>query len=467
MVLSRREKIVNHLESLPGNWFREVDAFADIIYVVGGRAVQAETTLHRLVLDEDGTLQVGVLTLGQVSDVEYPPLTKTTMAYEFFATRYEYDFVLKCDDDTYIHPSRLHNLLSGRNPKDVLYMGRPLHHCGCIKSGFDQKKDKCKKELGVHYCSGAAYVLSSATLEKMAPYWRSCRNLTNLASEHNFECRSSDSTVGWCLNQAGIYPSRAIDDSSRTQYPEAGNSYAWPDEKSGYKRKVRTLFCQELHMDGGVNNRGVAGRPYLYPKKDINLCVLYHPLKRKEHFRYVRYAITHNLEEPAYSRSSTNKNSRDLVVDRGDTSENAQETCELAIGILCRASAFRARYAIRSTWGEMAKAIRSVRVYFLLGHTDVAPHVQKELVAENATYKDLVLLNMTDSYRNLFQKSYKWFEHASAYTTCNYIFKTDDDGYVRVLTLLDHVLNYQKAIGADKEIYFGNQMWDSGDVNKG
>ena len=166
MVLSRREKIVDHLESLPGNWFREVDAFADIIYVVGGKAVQAETTMHRLVLDEDGTLQVGVLTLGQASDVEYPPLTKTTMAYEFFSTRYEYDFVLKCDDDTYIHPSRLHTLLSGRNPKDVLYMGRPLHHCGCIKSGFDQKKDKCKKELGVHYCSGAAYVLSSATLEK-------------------------------------------------------------------------------------------------------------------------------------------------------------------------------------------------------------------------------------------------------------------------------------------------------------
>ena len=43
-------------------------------------------------------------------------------------------------------------------------------------------------------------------------------------------------------------------------------------------------------------------------------------------------------------------------------------------------------------------------------------------------------------------------------------FKTDDDGYVRVLTLLDHVLNYQKAIETDKEIYFGNQMWDSGDV---
>ena len=42
-------------------------------------------------LDEDGTLQFRVLTLGQVSDVEYPPLTKTTMAYEFFATRYEYD----------------------------------------------------------------------------------------------------------------------------------------------------------------------------------------------------------------------------------------------------------------------------------------------------------------------------------------------------------------------------------------
>ena len=37
----------------------------------------------------------------------------------------------------------------------------------------------------------------------------------------------------------------------------------------------------------------------------------------------------------------------------------------------------------------------------------------KELKAENETYKDIVILNMIDSYRNLFQKSYRWFEHAS------------------------------------------------------
>ena len=120
-----------------------------------------------------------------------------------------------------------------------------------------------------------------------------------------------------------------------------------------------------------------------------------------------------------------NKNSKDLVVDR-ETLVKMLKNLRAGNRNLCRASAFRARYAPFDL-GEMYEGY--CQVYFLLGHTDVAPHVQKELVAENATYKDLVLLNMTDSYRNLFQKSYKWFEHASAYTTCNYIFKTDDDGY--------------------------------------
>ena len=465
MVLSRKEKFTNHLESLPKNWFNEMNVFADVVYIVGGGEGRTKTTLHRLTLDDnEESLTVGVLTLAQVSDVEYPPLTKTTMAYEFFATRFQYNFVLKCDDDTYIHPPRLNNLLTGRNPKDIMYMGRPLHHCGCIKSGFDAKLDKCKKEIGVHYCSGAAYVLSSATLEKMLPYWKSCRNLTNLALHHNFQCKSSDSTVGWCLNQAGIFPSRAIDDSSRTQFPKAGDSYSWPDEKTGYKQKVKTLFCQELHMDGGVDNIGVAGKPYLYPKKDINLCVLYHPLKRKEHFRYIRYAITHKVEDPAYSKLNMKRN-KVIAMNERDVKAN-EETCQLAIGILCRASSYLARYAIRSTWGELANALRTVKVYFLLGHTKLSPHLMKELKAENETYKDIVLLNMTDSYRNLFQKSYRWFEHASKNTNCKYIFKTDDDGYVRVLTLLDHVRNYQRKIGPENEIYFGNQMWDSGDVIK-
>jgi hypothetical protein len=102
----------------------------------------------------------------------------------------------------------------------------------------------------------------------------------------------------------------------------------------------------------------------------------------------------------------------------------------------------------------------------LLGHTPLSPHLEKSLKAENDTYKDLIRLNMTDSYRNLFQKSYKWFGHASKHTNCKYIFKTDDDGYVRVLTLLDHIRNHQQTVGAEYELYFGNQMWDNGDVIK-
>ena len=73
---------------------------------------------------------------------------------------------------------------------------------------------------------------------------------------------------------------------------------------------------------------------------------------------------------------------------------------------------------------------------------------------------------MTDSYRNLFQKSFRWFGWASRNTDCKYIFKTDDDGYVRVLTLLDHLLDYEKTLGPSLDLYYGNQMWDSGDVIK-
>ena len=453
MVQSSRNKFRTHVRSQSVNWFLEMNEFADVLYVVGDENLK-QTSLHRLYLNEvdDNAHNVGVLTLAGVSDTAYPPLAKTTMAYEHIVTNFQYDFVLKTDDDTYIHGPRLSNLIKGRNPKETLYMGRPLHHCLCEKS-FNKKGGFCGKDMGVHYCSGAAYVVSYATLRKMLPRWSQCRNLTDLRDRHGFECRSSDSTVGWCLNQAKIFPTPATyHTGGNQQLPEFGKTWAEPDSKKN-KREVRTYFCQERNMWGGVNNRGVAGKPSLYPKGDVESCVLFHPIKRVEHFRYLRYSITRKIETFAAPSKS-----------RREESDAKMPSCQLGIGVLTRAASAVARYAIRSTWGELANALGTVRVYFLLGYTEMAPHLQKSILAENNTHKDLVLLNMTDSYRNLFQKSFKWFGWASKNTDCKYIFKTDDDGYVRVLTLLDHLLNHKERAKVGGELYFGNQMWPSGDV---
>ncbi len=454
MILSRQGKFSGHVRSHPVNWFHEMNRFADIIYVVGGGAQQATTTLKRIFLENSSAEQhnVGVLTLAGVSDTAYPPLEKTTRAYEYFTAHQSYDFILKSDDDTYIHGPRLERIVRNLDPKKALYMGRPLHHCLCQKS-FDKEKDSCSKNMGVHYCSGAAYVLSRASLEKMRARWALCRNTTALSANHDFECRSSDSTVGWCLNQAGIVPTPAADPGINDKdYPNLGYSWAEPtDAKPNQKRQVKTLFCQERNMWGGVKNRGVAGKPYMYVKNDLATCALFHPLKRVEHFRYVRYAILRKVEETAILASSAPE-------------ARKPPQCQLAIGVLCRASSSVARFAIRSTWGEVANVLQTVKVYFLLGNTELSPHLEKSLKAENNTHKDIVMLNMTDSYRNLFQKSYKWFGWASQNTDCRYIFKTDDDGYVRVLTLLDHLLDYQRTLDSSHEVYYGNQMWDSGDV---
>lgn len=72
-----------------------------------------------------------------------------------------YDFVLKLDSDTYVLPDRLALLvkelrLTGLAP---LYMGAPLHHCMCDPSHVG----KCEAHQGVHYCSGAVYLLSQRT----------------------------------------------------------------------------------------------------------------------------------------------------------------------------------------------------------------------------------------------------------------------------------------------------------------
>ena len=136
MILSKKDKFPTHISSHSINWFHEIHQFADLIYVVGGGSQQATTTLNRVILENGAPMQynIGVLTLAGVTDTAYPPLEKTTAAYEYFASHQDYDFIFKSDDDTYIHGPRLERIIRNQNSEKTLYMGRPLHHCLCQKS---------------------------------------------------------------------------------------------------------------------------------------------------------------------------------------------------------------------------------------------------------------------------------------------------------------------------------------------
>jgi hypothetical protein len=80
------------------------------------------------------------------------------------------DFIIKADDDTYMHPANVRALLDRYDPERVLHIGR------------------AGQVAGVDYCSGGAgYLLSRAAL--LAVDWTTCRHTP----------QGEDVSVGACL----------------------------------------------------------------------------------------------------------------------------------------------------------------------------------------------------------------------------------------------------------------------------
>ena len=103
------------------------------------------------------------------------------------------------------------------------------------------------------------------------------------------------------------------------------------------------------------------------------------------------------------------------------------------------------RQVIRETWGQYVSntslppphSSKVIKLAFLLGIWN-DPIIKKSLLAENKQFRDIVVGNFRDSYRNLTRKILLGLKWMSAYCgEADYILKADEDIFVNIPRLLD------------------------------
>ena len=97
----------------------------------------------------------------------------------------EWDFLFKCDDDTFVVFDKLINLLEGYNPNDDLYIGFPLG------------------QKGIKYAQGGSgYVLTRSAVKKYIDVFEFNKTSIN-KFPHPFG-RSEDFSMGFSLNYQNV-----------------------------------------------------------------------------------------------------------------------------------------------------------------------------------------------------------------------------------------------------------------------
>lgn len=132
-----------------------------------------------------------------------------------------------------------------------------------------------------------------------------------------------------------------------------------------------------------------------------------------------------------------------LVIDALDVCERAPT---LLLAIKTQTANFANREAIRETWGRSGRIKsrggwqRLVRRVFLLGKSKDL-HVEEKLQLESDKYGDIIQWEFMDTFFNLSLKDvlfWDWFSRRCPHA--RFIFKGDDDIFVRTPALLDYLL---------------------------
>lgn len=127
------------------------------------------------------------------------------------------------------------------------------------------------------------------------------------------------------------------------------------------------------------------------------------------------------------------------------------DTPMLLMAIKSQVGNFESRQAIRETWGhsglvkgETNKKGGLVRTVFLLGRQDSStgphPDLKNLLDLENQKYRDILLWDFRDTFFNLTLKDLLFWNWIQKYCpTAIFVFKGDDDVFVRTGALLDYL----------------------------
>lgn len=124
------------------------------------------------------------------------------------------------------------------------------------------------------------------------------------------------------------------------------------------------------------------------------------------------------------------------------------------------------RNSVRKTWGNKSikSGWRNWELAFVIGKA-LGAQQSEEIRQEAAVFKDILVLNMTDSYNNLVIKIMSELLWTWIYVDPRFILKADDDVYVHIPRLLSWLDNYANNNFAGDKLYGGFVIGD-GEVKR-
>jgi hypothetical protein len=436
-----RKQIRLHLQSWFYIWNVENFNIVDILYVVGGTCNPFCDNSFLDITYANPHKNINFLSLHRIADEEINSPEKLFEALDYISGHMTYNYAFNVHPRTYANVRSLVKMLKGNSPFEALYIGRPkvisLHSYDALKKQFEGLEN-------FYYCSKSGYGLSNQTMQLMQGKWRSCSKYTYLKTKLKIPQMSKEFLLALCLHRLGIIQKCHVNYRKTINFPPTGMVKL--ETHLGHSVIIKTLFCEDNSGMGHPKNDIAISSPYIFRKSDLQTCVVFYPLKYIEHFEFVEYARSRMHRPEKLPRKSK---------------------CHVAIGILSRPKNFIGRHSLRSTVGEIAKVMKSVQLYFILGKSlqKFTDSEVAQLNGEVESFHDILFLNVTEKYENLFEKTWRWFQWGTLYTGCSHIFKTDDDGYIRLLPLVDalHKSN-DKRLDPQKELYFGGHLWKGAPV---
>ena len=141
----------------------------------------------------------------------------------------------------------------------------------------------------------------------------------------------------------------------------------------------------------------------------------------------------------------------------GLTTFEEQQHYDLVVGILSAPQNAAEREACRATWLQLVPHGRRVLYFFAVGNAnDVATN--DALDKESRTYRDLLRIDLRESYRRLVFKTAAMYDYLALRTnnsqqdlSYSFYLKTDDDSFVRLDKLIPLLNSYvDKTLGKNQ-----------------
>lgn len=483
------DEIVQHARKMSFEWFHEMSQFAIIMYVVSNKdamsAVDTSSSASSSIFDQLSRtilLPAGLNGLAHILYVEHVSIYLPRLVKLYGI---DIDAVVHLSPETYVAPLRLRNYLdslisasSSSSSSDAsvpLYIGRPI------------SSNECRPSITI--CDPSINIINRHAIRSIMENEDAddgegtCLRSTKFGDE---KCTSTSHRIGYCLKHLGVtcspptFDTSVFDQSSRTTSSSRPSSsstspHSLVPSDSSPTQYVSTHICkaelsEQQEGEGGVGV-GVGGGASSFQRDDWTQCFGFYPILTFEEVQYARAMIKmvgsttsspsstssfningRVMDESTLSQRSTLVGSVDDVtlapsnfpsselLRRSSSSSSHPPHCHLSIGILSTIPRHSSRERIRRTWGRLVKGMSFIKLRFVLGGRNLSPHDYMVLHREMQQHSDVLILPLVeDGPTSFFHKTLGFFDWSSQRHHCSYIFKTDDDSYVRILQLLNFI----------------------------